>query len=125
MSTSSKPKSRAPAHPNTRAFKHNKNSRLTRRIALVGTDGLCKKCADKIEWRKKYRKYKPLSVPKKCNVCLEKRIKAAYRSLCAACAEAAGKCPGCAESAVEGDGEDEAGAKQRATSSGHDAGGSA
>jgi len=26
-------------------------------------EGLCRRCTDKIEWRKKYRKYKPLSKP--------------------------------------------------------------
>lgn len=34
-------------------------------------------------------------MPKTCNTCLQKRIKAAYRSICEACAEAGGKCPGC------------------------------
>lgn len=36
-------------------------------------------------------------MPKKCNVCALKKIKAAYRSLCDDCATGAGKCPGCAE----------------------------
>ena len=28
-------------------------------------NGLCPACEEQIEWRKKYRKYKPLTVPKK------------------------------------------------------------
>lgn len=43
-----------------------------------------------------YRKYKPLSVPRKCNGCGKKAVKAAYREICAECADKEGKCEGCA-----------------------------
>jgi len=48
--------SRAPAHQNSFAFTHNKNSKKTRVIASIPNTGVCKRCHDIIEWRKKYRK---------------------------------------------------------------------
>lgn len=47
--------------------------------------GVCKRCYEKIEWRKKYRKYKPRSQPGKCNLCFQKNVKAAYHTICAKC----------------------------------------
>jgi hypothetical protein len=52
-------------HQNEYAFRHNKNSKKTRKIAKTPNKGLCEKCHEKIEWRKKYRKYKPLTQPRK------------------------------------------------------------
>lgn len=43
----------------------------------------------------KYRKYKPLTAPRKCNRCEQKAIKAAYRTLCGQCARSADVCAGC------------------------------
>jgi hypothetical protein len=50
-----------PKHQNTFAFKHNKHSKLTQKIRETPNTGLCKTCFDIIEWKKKYRKYKPLT----------------------------------------------------------------
>lgn len=49
-------RSRAPAHQNSFAFKHNPNSKKTKKIAAIPNVGVCKRCHDIIEWRKKYRK---------------------------------------------------------------------
>lgn len=58
-------KKKAPKYKNSFAFKHNKNSRYTKKIANIDTkSGTCRKCRDIIEWRKKYRKYKPVKDPK-------------------------------------------------------------
>lgn len=43
----------------------------------------------------KYRKYKPLTVPRKCNVCSQKTVKAAYRTICTSCANSQKVCAGC------------------------------
>lgn len=96
MSTSSGPKSRAQAHCNRFAFRHNKNSKLSKTIQLVGTAGLCASCARKVEWRKKYRQYKPLSAPRMCNGCRQRCVFAAYHTLCVSCAKARGVCEQCA-----------------------------
>jgi hypothetical protein len=91
-------RTRAQAYQNTHAFRHNKNSRKTNELrARVNTGGLCARCADKIEWRVKYRKYKALTQPRKCNACDERTVRHAYRTLCDGCAGARGVCPQCAE----------------------------
>ncbi len=40
-------------------------SRQVKQAASVSLGGLCGRCTEKIAWRKKYDKYKPLTVPKK------------------------------------------------------------
>ena len=57
------PKGKKPAHQNKVAFHHNKGSKKTARILSLPNQGLCGRCHEKIEWRKKYRKYKPLKAP--------------------------------------------------------------
>ena len=86
-----------PAHQNSTAFKHNPNSRLTARIAAIPNDGLCTHCHAIIEWRKKYRKYKPLSQPRKCNQCRQKTVRFAYHTRCTACSQARRVCAKCGE----------------------------
>lgn len=48
-----------------------------------------------IEWRKRYRKYKPLTVVKKCTACGEKKIKDAYHVICGDCVKKTSKCGKC------------------------------
>jgi hypothetical protein len=52
-------------HQNTVAFHPNRNSRLTKEINNFPVSGLCEKCVEIVLWRKKFRKYRPLSIPKK------------------------------------------------------------
>uniref|UniRef100_M4C2U3 Uncharacterized protein n=1 Tax=Hyaloperonospora arabidopsidis (strain Emoy2) TaxID=559515 RepID=M4C2U3_HYAAE len=59
-------KKRAPKHQNSFAFRHNPKSKKTERILSMPVHGLCEKCRQQIEWRKKYRKYKPLTQPGSC-----------------------------------------------------------
>ncbi|CAO3678412.1 unnamed protein product [Rhizopus microsporus] len=86
------------AHQNTTAWKANKNSKKTRQIAALPVYGLCQRCTDVILWRKKYKKYKPLTTPKRCTGCQEKAIKEAYHVLCDNCARNRGVCAKCLES---------------------------
>lgn len=58
-------KSGPPAHPNKTAYRHNKHSKKTQQILQLPVSGMCSHCVEVVEWRKKYRKYKPLSGPKK------------------------------------------------------------
>ena len=81
-----KKKGRAPKHQNSFAFKHNPGSKKTEKILSSPNTGVCRRCHDKIEWRKKYRKYKPRSQPGKCNLCCQKNIMAAYHTICTNCA---------------------------------------
>ena len=78
-------KSRPPAHQNTYAFKHNPKSKLTEKILNSPIQHCCRRCTDKLEWRKQYRKYKPLTQLGKCNFCNKKNIKSAYHTICEPC----------------------------------------
>eukprot|EP00727_Mastigamoeba_balamuthi_P005347 m51a1_g14810 hypothetical protein (196) ;mRNA; f:599239-599980 len=91
------PKKGPPKHQNTFAFRHNPHSRKTNAIASLPNEGLCQHCADVIEWRKKYRKYKPLSQPASCTLCKQKTVTHAYHTVCPACARAKGICGKCAQ----------------------------
>lgn len=99
--SSGKPKKGPPAHQNSFAFHHNKSSKLTKHITSLPIRFLCPACVAVIEWRKKYRKYKPLTVVKKCTGCGEKRIKDAYHVICGECVRNTTKCGKCLLPAVE------------------------
>lgn len=88
-------------HQNTYSFKHNKNSKLTKKIAETPLDLLCKRCLDILEWKIKYRKYKPLSVPGKCKICDHKNILKSYRDICDSCAKENSICTKCIEPVTE------------------------
>lgn len=95
--SSGRPKQGPPAHANKQAFKHNRASKKT--AAILGmpiSPLLCPPCHAQIEWRKRFRKYKPLTVPKKCCHCGRKDgVRAAYHVICDACSVPAKKCPKC------------------------------
>ncbi|KAI9320922.1 hypothetical protein BX666DRAFT_1820447, partial [Dichotomocladium elegans] len=90
-------KKKGQAHQNTTAWKPNKNSKKTKAINSLPVYGLCQRCTDVIMWRKKYRKYKPLTAAKRCTQCQEKAIKEAYHVLCDGCARDKGVCAKCLE----------------------------
>jgi len=54
--TKKKKKGRPPKHQNSFAFRHNPKSKKTDKILASPNVGVCRRCYDKIEWRKKYRK---------------------------------------------------------------------
>ena len=97
MSAAAGAYSRKPKHQNDFAFKHNPNSRRTLVIAAIPNTGLCSRCHDLIEWKKKYRKYKPLDRPRKCVGCSKLAVKQAYHVLCGDCARTRGVCSKCLE----------------------------
>mmetsp|Transcript_888 Transcript_888/g.1409 ORF Transcript_888/g.1409 Transcript_888/m.1409 type:complete len:301 (-) Transcript_888:747-1649(-) len=74
-----------PKYQNEFAFKHNLKSKKTDKILNSPNIHVCRRCHEKIEWRKKYRKYKPLTQPAKCNTCHKRNIKSAYHTLCTDC----------------------------------------
>lgn len=76
--------------------------------------GLCARCKEKIEWKRKYDKYKPLSAPRKWYVhqqflftvlslpsspssimCGDHKVKQAYYHLCQDCSREKGVCSKC------------------------------
>jgi hypothetical protein len=88
---------RGQKYQNTFAYKHNPNSKKTKEILSIMHYGLCKRCNDKIEWRKRFRKYKPIKMPSRCNGCQERTVSLAYHTLCTGCASKSDVCPMCAK----------------------------
>lgn len=60
----------AQKYQNSFAFKHNAKSKISQKINAMPNDGVCNRCFEQIEWRKKFKKYKPLAQPKKWCVLL-------------------------------------------------------
>lgn len=88
-------------HQNSFSFKHNKNSLLTRKIQETPLDYLCKRCLEILEWKIKYRKYKPLSMPSKCKLCELKTVLKGHREVCDKCAGELLICSKCIEPCEE------------------------
>ncbi len=88
---------RKQAHQNVHKFIHNPNSKLTKHIYAIEHEGLCTRCEQIIEWRKDYRKYKPLKEPRRCIGCLDKTVTRAYHQLCAKCSKEKVVCAKCCE----------------------------
>lgn len=80
-----KKKGHAPVHQNRFAFHHNPKSKKTATILAAPIQHVCRRCHEKIEWKKQYRKYKPLTTPGKCNHCGNRNVKAAYHTICEPC----------------------------------------
>jgi hypothetical protein len=80
-----KHKGRAPAHQNEFAWTHNPKSKMTERILASPIIHVCKRCNEKLEWRKQYRKYKPRTQPGMCNGCKKRNVKSAYHTICVSC----------------------------------------
>lgn len=57
--------------------------------------GVCLRCRDQIEWKRKYGKYKPLSEPAKCQKCSKRNVRQAYHNLCNGCAKEHKVCAKC------------------------------
>ncbi|EKE38499.1 hypothetical protein ENU1_164540 [Entamoeba nuttalli P19] len=84
-------------HQNITAFKDYKGCTVYKKIKALPNEGLCQKCHDTIEWKKKFHKYKPLKVPGVCLICKQKNIRYAYHTVCQECAIKEGICAKCRE----------------------------
>ncbi|KAJ1653268.1 hypothetical protein IWQ61_006579 [Dispira simplex] len=91
------PKKKGQKYQNVTAYKHNRSSKKTLKILALPVSGLCQRCHDIIQWKKRYRKYKPLTVPRKCVHCEQKKIKDAYHILCQDCSTKLQVCAKCRE----------------------------
>lgn len=85
----------APKHQNTFAFRHNPKSKLSKSIHAIPNVGLCERCTQQIEWRKKYRKYKRLTECVRCTACAQKTVSYAYHTVCTECARHKQCCAKC------------------------------
>jgi len=57
-------------YQNTKAFKNDLHdtSNATKQINSLVIGGVCARCREIIEWRRKFKKYKPLAAPTKWSV---------------------------------------------------------
>ncbi|XP_067008951.1 uncharacterized protein C9orf85 homolog [Anabrus simplex] len=88
---------RAQKYKNVTAFKndlHDKTPKMNL-INSIEVVNVCRKCANILEWKIKYKKYKPLKVPRKCTKCEQKCVKSAYHIMCLPCSKMIGVCPKC------------------------------
>lgn len=90
-------RSRPQKYQNQIAFKndlHDKSNK-TKYINSIQVTNVCERCKKIIEWKIKYKKYKPLKTAAKCIKCEQKTIKHAYHNICLTCAAQYNVCPKC------------------------------
>ncbi|XP_015510146.2 uncharacterized protein LOC107217241 [Neodiprion lecontei] len=90
-------RSRPQKYQNRHAFKNNLHdtSHKTKFINGIDVANVCERCKQIIEWKIKYKKYKPLKAPSKCVKCEQKTVKHAYHIMCGPCAKKNEVCPKC------------------------------
>ena len=86
-----------PKHQNKTSFADNPHSTKSTQIHSLPNAGLCQRCHDIIEWKKKYHKFKPLTAPKTCTNCHQRTVKHAYHVICVDCARMQNCCAKCCE----------------------------
>ncbi|KAI8907971.1 hypothetical protein EDD86DRAFT_173499, partial [Gorgonomyces haynaldii] len=82
-------------YQNTVAFTPNKYSPVALKRAATVIKGVCSKCWEQIEWKKQFNKYKPLTQPKTCTQCKQRKVVDAYHVLCKDCAADRKVCAKC------------------------------
>ncbi|XP_049822676.1 uncharacterized protein C9orf85 homolog isoform X2 [Aethina tumida] len=92
-------RTRPQKHKNKTAFKNNLHdtSNKTKLINSIHVSDVCVRCKEIIEWKIKYKKYKPLTQPRKCVKCDQKTVKKAYHVMCLECGKKLGLCTKCCE----------------------------
>lgn len=91
----------APKHQNKYAWKPNAGVKINetevggRLRPYSDITGVCIRCKDQIDWKRRYGKYKPLSEPAKCQLCTKRTVRQAYHNLCPGCAKQQGVCAKC------------------------------
>lgn len=92
-------RSRPQKYKNSFAFKNSLHdtSHQTKLINSLDNNDLCPRCRVIIDWKIKYKKYKPLKAPAKCTKCDQKSVKRAYRIICECCSKQDKVCPKCKE----------------------------
>lgn len=96
-------RTRAQKHKNRHVFKNDLHDKtpLQKRLNSLHISEVCQHCKGVIEWKIKYKKYKPLTQPKTCTKCSQKKIRKAYHVLCRDCALESRVCAKCLKSADE------------------------
>lgn len=94
-------RNRPQKHQNRTVFKNDlhDSSHQTKLLNSLQISGVCKRCKDILDWKIKYKKYKPLTAPRKCVGCDQKTVKHAYHMLCKQCAKEKNVCAKCCKAA--------------------------
>lgn len=90
-------RTRPQKYKNKTAFKNNLHdtSIQTKVMNNIQVSDVCVRCKEIIEWKIKYKKYKPLTQPKKCVKCEQKTVKQAYHVMCLECGRKLQVCTKC------------------------------
>lgn len=90
-------RSRSQKYKNKSVFKNNLHdtSHRTKLINNIQARDVCERCKEIIDWKIKYKKYKPLTQPKTCVKCNQKNIKQAYHCMCSECSRKHELCAKC------------------------------
>ncbi|XP_030379178.1 uncharacterized protein C9orf85 homolog [Scaptodrosophila lebanonensis] len=96
-------RTRAQKHKNRYVFKNDLHDKTPQQIRLnkMHVSTVCQHCKDVIEWKIKYKKYKPLTQAKTCTRCQQRNVRKAYHVICRDCAVQARVCAKCLKSADE------------------------
>ncbi|KAJ1285511.1 hypothetical protein BS78_03G285000 [Paspalum vaginatum] len=90
-----------PKHQNTYAWKPNLGRKINetepggRFRPLSEITGVCQRCRDQIDWKRRYGKYKPIVEPAKCQKCSKRAVRQAYHNVCRDCSKDLGICAKC------------------------------
>lgn len=92
-------RTRPQKYKNKTVFKNNLHdtSQRTKIINSIQVSDVCSRCKEIIEWKIKYKKYKPLTQPKKCVKCDQRTVKQAYHVMCSDCGQKLGVCTKCCQ----------------------------
>ncbi|KAH8274189.1 hypothetical protein KR018_001603 [Drosophila ironensis] len=96
-------RTRAQKHKNRHVFKNDLHDKTPQQLRLnsMHVSTVCQRCKEQIEWKIKYKKYKPLTQAKTCAHCKQRTVKKAYHVVCRDCAIKAGACAKCLKSGEE------------------------
>ncbi|XP_026286513.1 uncharacterized protein C9orf85 homolog isoform X2 [Frankliniella occidentalis] len=88
---------RAQKYQNTRAFKNDLYDKTVQTKVLnnLHISNVCARCKSILDWKIKYKKFKPLKAAATCTKCSQKCVKHAYHIMCKPCADKNGVCPKC------------------------------
>ncbi|CAD6236664.1 unnamed protein product [Miscanthus lutarioriparius] len=90
-----------PKHQNRYAWKPNLGQKINetepggRFRPLSEITGVCQRCRDQIDWKRRYGKYKPIVEPAKCQKCSKRNVRQAYHNVCRDCSKDIGICAKC------------------------------
>lgn len=96
-------RTRAQKHKNRHVFKNDLHDKTPQQIRLnkMHVSTVCQRCKEVIEWKIKYKKYKPLTQAKTCARCQQRTVRKAYHVICRDCAVKDHVCAKCLKSADE------------------------